>query len=455
MWSKDYFRKTEVVLFSLLSGISLITAGIMYITTSIYSDKQLWNYKIAYYTEQTYKMSYFLSSNIEGKLNEKENNRLYDELSTEFSTRYELLDKELEEIIYQAGLTNSGIEEPFHIEAPIILDGILLGYMRAHYDLDGQAISPSFVEYQKNIKSQRAFVTKATIIFLIICSFLVAKFLSIPIKATFAMTLKVLQGKRYVNVPQSGTLEMRYLVDSVNLVLVEFNNMEDWRKQMMEDLTHELRTPLTSVLLMMEAIIDGVYPTSKKNLQDIYQEVDRLSRLIFNVQNLSEAEGAKFRLNIEKINITPLIKSTYEGFLFVAKQKNIKMHFNHPNRPCVAEVDADRFIQVITNLISNALKYTPDGGKVEIGLDIYPEEFVLYCLDNGIGLSEEEQKLVFNRFYRVEKSRSRENGGSGIGLNISNALVQAHGWELGVQSEVDVGSRFWVAIPISNEVDPT
>ncbi|MBO0600593.1 HAMP domain-containing histidine kinase [Sporosarcina sp. E16_3] len=451
MLSKNFFKKTKVILFLLLMITSLLTVGVIYITSIVYSDNRLKNDKIEYYKEQTYRMSNYLSSNIVGGLNSIENIGLYEDLTKKFSIQYELVSIESGDKVYKNGLLNEKDAKLYYFDVPVLSKGTILGNIRTYYDLNNKAISLPLETYQRGLEDQHAFVAKFTIIFLTISSFLISGLLTSPMKSTYSATIKVLQGKRDIIVPKSGTLEMAYLVDTINSVLVEFSNMENWRKQMMEDLTHEIRTPLTSVLLMMEAIIDGIYPTNEENLQDIYEEVDRLSRLIFDVQNLSEAEGARFKLNIRRVNMIPLIKSTYDGFLFVAKQKNIKLHFSHPNRPCLAAVDSDRFIQVITNFISNAIKYTPDGGAVEIGIKIYPDEMVFYCLDNGSGISEEDQVLVFNRFYRVEKSRSRENGGLGIGLNICNALAKAHGWEIGLESKLNEGSRFWVKIPIQHE----
>ena len=448
---KAYFRRASVRFFVLLLFVVILTVGILYITSTIYSTKQLRDYKKDYYIEQTYKLSSFLGLNIVGNLNREENISLFDNLAKSYSLQYELLDQKLEEKIYET-TSNSSAEKVFLVDAPIISNGKLTGYIRAYYDLDTLEMLPALRKYQKSISNQWNLIVKFTIIIVFISALLIAKIYSRSMKPTVTSALAVLQGKRDIQVPKSGTLELDYLVDSVNVVLAEFNNMENWRKQMMEDLTHEIRTPLTSVLLMMEAIIDGVYPTSTENLQKIYKEVDRLSRLILNVQNLSEAEGARFGLDIEKINIIPLIKDTYDGFLFVAAHKNIKLHLKLPNKPCVAEVDDDRFVQVITNLISNALKYTLERGTVEIGLETYPNEIVFYCLDNGIGISEEEKILVFNRFYRVEKSRTRENGGLGIGLNISNALAQAHGWEIGIESKLGEGSKFTVKIPLNMKV---
>lgn len=449
---RNFFNRTDVVVWVILSFFSVLSVAFSYKVLSVYNEKKLVEYKHEYFSEQTYRFSYFINRVINEDFTLKENKKILEALSKEFSLKFELLDKSKEEILYQTKNLSEETNKDnlYSIDVSIIDNGEEIAYMRAHYDMKTQVISPALEIYQKKWEDSQRSLTIIILLALLMTSFIIAMVISKVMKPINDASIQVIKGNRDVHIPRSGTLEMKNLVGAVNSVLLEFHNMEEWRKQMMEDLTHELRTPLTSVLMMLEAIIDGVYPTSEKNLQDIYAEVERLSRLIFNVQNLSEAEGAKFKLNKREVNLINLIKSTYEGFLFVANQKEIDLYFNHPKRPCSIEVDPDRFVQVITNLISNALKYTPRKGTVEIGLEIEATEVVFYCLDNGIGISEEDQTLVFNRFYRAEKSRSRENGGTGIGLNISNALARAQGWDIGVESVLGEGSRFWIKIPIED-----
>lgn len=451
MSARKILKRISARLFLILFIVIFLTIGTVYVTSVIYSNKQLSEYQKANYIEQAYTLGMFLGLTIEGDLSTEKNRDLFDSVAKSHSIQYELVDVKTDKRLYKSAI-DIDETDPFIVEAPVLSNGKNIAYMRVYYDIDRSQAPPTLKKYKSSITKQWNWIVMITILILIISAFVIAKLYAKSIKPTVTSALAVLQGKREIQVPKSGMIELDYLVESVNAVLTEFNKMEDWRKQMMEDLTHEIRTPITSVLLMMEAIIDGVYPTSTENLQKIYKEVDRLSRLIMNVQNLSEAEGAQFDLNTKKVNIIPLIKGTYDGFLFVAAQKNIKLHLNLPNKPCVAKVDSDRFVQVITNLISNALKYTEERGTVEIGLEASPSEIIFYCLDNGVGISEEEQILVFNRFYRVEKSRTRENGGLGIGLNISHALAQAHGWEMGVESKLGEGSKFTVKIPLHTEV---
>jgi signal transduction histidine kinase len=166
------------------------------------------------------------------------------------------------------------------------------------------------------------------------------------------------------------------------------------------------------------------------------------------LEKLSDAEGARFQLNIQRVDMSQLVRDVYEGFVFMSKGKSIRLTFQKPHVPCYAEVDPDRIIQVISNLLSNAIKYTPSGGAVEVGLYPARNEIVVYCQDNGIGISETELTLIFNRFYRVDKSRSRHNasGGIGVGLSIAKALVEAHGGMIGAESVLGKGSKFYFCI---------
>lgn len=450
MSAKTILNMASVRFFIILMFTILLTMSIVYLISTASHAKQLKAYKKSFYTEQTYVLSTLLGASLTGSSQLHEQEKLFDNLAKSYAVQFKVLSPQVDEVFYETS-HEEALEGFVELEAPIIVEGELFGYIQAYYDENLLESFPALRKYEQNLNGFWNSLFKWMSLAAVIFAFAVAYFYRKSMKATMTASTALLQGKRDIKVPKTGTYEMDCLVENINTVLEEFNHVETWRKQMMEDLTHEIRTPLTSVLLTTEAIIDGVYPMTTENLQKIYKEVERLSRLILNVQNLSEAESARFGLAIAEANVISLIKDTFEGFLFVAAQKNIKMRLNLTNKPCVIDMDEDRFVQVITNLMSNALKYTEDGGKVEVGLTIHTNEIVFYCLDNGIGISDEEQVLVFNRFYRVEKSRSSEISGSGIGLNISHALARAHGWEMGVESELGVGSTFTVTIPLKTK----
>ncbi|GIN74875.1 hypothetical protein J14TS2_53500 [Bacillus sp. J14TS2] len=449
---KSFFKRTEVSIFMILFIISLLGLIGIYYTLWFSTDRLLTEYKQKYFSEKAYQMSFFFRADLKDPLEASANRKRFEQMAQEYATPVEFVQEDTRQILYKNKLDYSKYNDPYVVELPIVKDGKTLGYLHAYYDMKEDLSSPAILRLEEELTHRRIYILIFASFLALIISLIIAKRYAEPMKISARYAEKILKGNREEFVPRVGTTETKQLIDSINNLLIEFNNVENWRKQMMEDLTHELRTPLTSVLARLEAIVDGVYPKTDKNLQDIYEEVERFSRLVSNVQQLSEAEGARFKLKIRKIYVTDLVRGVYEGFLFIAKQRKIKMHFNSPSMPCTAYIDPDRMIQVITNLLSNALKYTPPGGDVWVTIEILDDHFVFYCQDNGIGISEDELNLVFNRFYRIDKSRSRDYGGSGIGLSISKALVHAHGGQIGVESELEKGSIFWVEIPLDNQL---
>ncbi|KRG12944.1 hypothetical protein ACA30_17225 [Virgibacillus soli] len=449
---KEFFKKTEISIFMILFLMSFLGILCIYYSLLFSTDRLITEYKQKYFSEKAYQMSFFFRAGLLDPLEAPENGERFEQMAQEYATPVEFVEEGSLQVLYKNKLDYSGYEDPYIVELPIVKDGETLGYLHTIFDMKEDLSSPAVTTFEKGLENSRIYILAFAIFSALILSLIIAKNYAEPMKASARYAEKILKGNREEFVPRIGTEETKQLIDSINNLLIEFNNVENWRKQMMEDLTHELRTPLTSVLTRLEAIIDGVYPKTEKNLQDIYEEVERFSRLVSDLQQLSEAEGARFKLKIRKVSVDHLVRGVYEGFLFIAKQRKIKMHFNPPNMPCTAYIDPDRMIQVITNILSNALKYTAPGGDIWLSIEIQEDSFIFYCQDSGIGISEDELNLVFNRFYRIDKSRSRDYGGSGIGLSISKALVHAHGGQIGVKSKFEKGSIFWVEIPIDNQL---
>lgn len=242
---------------------------------------------------------------------------------------------------------------------------------------------------------------------------------------------------------RTSTVELRELSQAINNMAEKIERQEGLRKQLTSDVAHELRTPLTNISTQVEMIVDGLFEPTKERLNGIYDEVNRLSSLVSELEKLQLIENTK--LNKTEVDLLELAKSTASVF---------EAEFNKYNLQCTVLgektllfADEGKLRQVITNLISNAIKYSQSGGTIEISVKSDGENAVLSVKDHGIGISEEDKELIFERFYRTDKSRSRKSGGVGIGLAIVNAIVKAHGGKIEVESTEGMGSDFIVTLP--------
>jgi len=330
---------------------------------------------------------------------------------------------------------------------PVVAKGQMRGMLRVAYMKDVNQIDPNVVAYEKMMRTRSAILYGVLILFSVVVSFFVARLLSVHLQRLQETANKIRLGNWDVQAVVTGPEEVRRLALTLNELSRELKKQEDWRHHLMEDLTHELRTPLTSMLSQLEAMIDGIYEVDLEWLQQIYDELIRLTRLMNDMEKLSEAEAARFTINIRRVNMVQLAQNVYRNFQQMARSKGVKLQFMPTNAPCYAEVDRDKMIQVMNNIVSNAIKYTDEGGKVTLGVDWTVDSTIIYCEDTGIGISAADLPYVFNRLYRVDKSRSRFSGGVGLGLSIVKALVEAHEGKIEVSSKLGSGSMFKVTIP--------
>ncbi|MDU7905189.1 MAG: ATP-binding protein, partial [Peptostreptococcaceae bacterium] len=224
------------------------------------------------------------------------------------------------------------------------------------------------------------------------------------------------------------------------------------RSDFVANVTHELKTPLTSISGFVETLrinenID--HKTRDRFLGIIENESDRLKRLIDDNLLLSFIEN-KDTISYEKIDISNLFKEIYELTINYAKSKNIELRYKIENEDIVINSNRDYIKQIFLNLIDNAIKYTPDGGFVETSVYQNDENIFINIKDNGIGISKEDTSRVFERFYRVDKARSRDVGGTGLGLAIVKHIVKSLNGTIDIKSELNVGTEFIVSIPKKN-----
>jgi len=242
------------------------------------------------------------------------------------------------------------------------------------------------------------------------------------------------------------TRELEELSGSINTLAGELEESRRRQKQLTSDIAHELRTPLSCLQVNIEAIIEGVYPMNKEQLESCMEEVLRLTTLVKDLNTLTSLEWETITLNKTDFDIAKLLQITAEQFCSLAAEKGITVNLNLEERKITA--DYDRLKQVFINILSNAVKYTDKGG-VTVTMETANKMSGLQCLvsiaDTGTGISDDDLPLIFERFYRGDKSRSRSTGGAGIGLTIAAAIVHAHGGTIEAKSGA-AGSVFTVAL---------
>jgi len=260
-----------------------------------------------------------------------------------------------------------------------------------------------------------------------------------PLAQVIAAARAVAAGDLSTRVPVSGPDDLRALSDSFNHMTetLERNNQE--RRDMLADIAHELRTPLTIMRGRLEGIVDGIYPASAEQITPALEETYLLERLVEDLRLLTLAESRQLHFEKMDVDLNELARRVIDMFQAEAEEKHISLAAQLPETEAVVSADPQRTGQVIGNLVSNAIRYTPEGGRVWIVVEKDAGGVTLSVNDNGPGVPPEDLPRIFNRFWREEKSRSRASGGAGLGLAIARQLVEAQGGQISARNLPDGG----------------
>lgn len=289
-----------------------------------------------------------------------------------------------------------------------------------------------------------------SLIISVVTGIFLARHLSKPILKTVEVTRDIADGRYGTRIKEdTGTKEVDQLIGSINHLAQSLEKQEVLRKQLTADVAHELRTPLTTVQTHIEAMLEGVWEPTQERLESCYDEMGRLSNLVSDLERLAKVESDNLKLNKTEISLKELTGKILRSYEKELDDKNLNVELAGHCSPILA--DRDRIRQVLMNLISNAVKYTTDGGKIRITLSDMEDSVVFHIQDNGIGIPEEEIPYIFERFYRADKSRNRNTGGSGIGLAIVKSILWAHGGSIDVESRLNEGSTFVITLPKSQD----
>jgi signal transduction histidine kinase len=278
-------------------------------------------------------------------------------------------------------------------------------------------------------------------------SFLLMKRILNPLTQMTSITRKIAAGDYSASVPVKSQDEVGQLALAFNRMAESLQQIEQLRKTMMIDVAHELRTPLTNIKGYLEALTDGVVSPSNETIELLQEETFRLVQLVEDILRLAKADAAKASLNKVEIHIVDLITQMLESFRSQLDEKGIRVETHFVDRKKKVWGDPHQLSQVVHNLLQNTWQYTPAGGAVLISTESMPEAIKVALANTGGEIAEQDLPFIFERFYRGEKSRSREHGGAGIGLAIVKELVEAHGGLVGAEL-VDGRTRIWFELPM-------
>lgn len=245
--------------------------------------------------------------------------------------------------------------------------------------------------------------------------------------------------------------ELEQVSEKFNQVIQKLKSIDQSRQEFVSNVSHELKTPLTSMKVLADSLIgseDVPIEMYKEFMVDIGDEIDRETKIINDLLSLVRMDKSGAQLNVTSVNINTLIEAILKRLKPIADKANIEVVFES-FRPVVAEVDEVKFTLVVTNLVENAIKYNDEGGWVHISLNSDHQFFFIKVEDNGLGIPEDSVDHIFERFYRADKSHSREIGGTGLGLAITKSAIAMHNGEIKVRSKLGEGTTFDVRIPLN------
>lgn len=337
------------------------------------------------------------------------------------------------------------------------MDRIMGGGMMGAMGMGSQALAQATIDFQDNLRQTlwlAGFLGVALALFL---GALFTRQIVAPLSRVTTAARRVAQGDLGHRVEVHGSGELAELGQSFNKMASSLEGSEQSRRRLMADIVHELRTPLTVIEGTVDSIMDGVYKPDQEHLGSIKEQSALLTRLISDLRDLSLAESGQLELKLAATDMVEVLRHQLTAAKPAAREKNVRLKLNAPAKSAEVSVDPIRIEQVIANLMANAIRHTPAGGDVTISVKTVSSDknhqfdrphLVISVADSGEGITPEHLRHVFERFYRVEDSRSRSEGGSGLGLAIVKQMVKAHGGRVWAESEVGRGSIFYIALPL-------
>ena len=329
----------------------------------------------------------------------------------------------------------------------LAIDTLAAGYFVTLMEKYHISPEPAHEMFVSAIHKYLIWACLAGVLLAAVLSFLMMRRILAPLHRMSHITRDIAAGDFSARVPKSSGDEVGQLAHAFNRMAVSLENLESMRRTLMIDVAHELRTPLTNIRGYLEALNDDVVPPSPETFDMLQSETMRLAELVEDVLHMARADAAQGHLDKKPVEIRRLIDQTLEPFSRQIDQKSIAVTVTAPHNIPPIHADKERVIRVLRSLVDNAVRYTPTNGKLEIRLELDDRHVRVTFNNTAHEVVPEDLPYLFERFYRGEKSRSREHGGAGIGLAIVKALVKAHDGHVGVELK-DGRFEIWFSLPV-------
>ncbi len=288
----------------------------------------------------------------------------------------------------------------------------------------------------------------AALLVALLVGILLANTLTRPLLALTRAAENVAAGDLQQDVDIHSNDEIGELAAAFNKMSQEVARVNQLRRQMTADVAHDLRTPLTVIAGYIESMRDGILPPTPERLAIIYGEIERLQNLVGDLRTLSQADSGELLMNIQAVDLTALLERSVQTFQLRSSQQGINLSVEAPVGLPPVQMDQARMLQVMDNLLSNALRYTPHGGRITISARMEDGNAVIMVEDTGTGIPASDLPHVFERFHRADPSRHSETGESGLGLAIVRAIIEAHHGRVSAEPASEQGTIIKIVIPL-------